>query len=112
MFAVGAPRLVEHVPKHGGALKRAEEALRQSETRFLATLENTPNVAIQWYDEAGQVQYWNKASEILYGCTAGEAVGKTLDALILTPEGAAEFLRILRETGKPSTDVRARLELP
>jgi len=97
-------RLFEKVQNELTHRRRAEEALRRSEARLLATLENTPNVAIQWYDEAGQVQYWNKASEILYGWTADEAVGKTLDALILTPEGAAEFLRILnsiKETGKP-----------
>ncbi len=101
--ALEKSRLFEQVKNELTDRKRAEEALRQSEARLLASLENTPNVAVQWYNEAGQVQYWNKASEILYGWKADEAVGKTLDALIHTPDEAAEFLRILssiRETGK------------
>jgi PAS domain S-box-containing protein len=84
--------------------KQAQEALRRSEQRLLSTLENTPNVAIQWYDENGKILYWNRASESFYGYQSSEALGKTLDQLIHTPEEAAEFLQILqsiRETGKP-----------
>jgi PAS domain S-box-containing protein len=84
--------------------KRAGEALRLSQFQLLANLENTPNVAIQWYDEAGRVQYWNPASEALYGWKSEEAIGKTLDQLIHTPEEAVEFLGILNEisaSGKP-----------
>jgi PAS domain S-box-containing protein len=86
------------------ARRQAEAALRLSRAQLLANLENTPNVAIQWYDERGRVIYWNPASEALYGWTSAEAMGKTLDELIQTPEAAAEFLQILkriRETGKP-----------
>ncbi|TPW14330.1 MAG: hrpX, partial [bacterium] len=82
----------------------AEEAIRVNETRLRATLDNTPNVAVQWYDAEGRVQYWNAASETFYGWASTEAIGKTLDQLIHTPEEAAEFLRILdgiRDTGKP-----------
>ncbi|HCV42544.1 MAG TPA: hypothetical protein DGH68_03600, partial [Bacteroidetes bacterium] len=84
--------------------KRAEEALRLSQAQLLANLANTPNVAIQWYDEVGRVQFWNPASEVLYGWKSEEAIGKTLDQLIHTPEEAAEFLGILndiRTSGKP-----------
>ena len=83
--------------------KRAEDALRVSVAQLLANLENTPNVAIQWYDETGRVQYWNPASEVMYGWKTEETIGKTLDALIYTPEEAAEFLDMLgsiRATGK------------
>ena len=85
-------------------------ALRESEARLRANLENTPNVAVQWFDEAGRVIYWNPASELLYGWPAQEALGKTLDQLILTPGQAAEFLRLLGEvqaSGKPSRPYEA-----
>lgn len=68
-----------------------EDQLRQVEARLQATLENAPNVAVQWYDRDGRVRYWNHASEVVYGWTAAEAVGKPLEQLILTAEEAAEF---------------------
>lgn len=84
--------------------KEAEEAVRLSQAQLLANLNNTPNLAVQWYDEQGRVLFWNPASERLYGWTSAEALGKSLDALILTREEAAQFRRILRairKTGRP-----------
>jgi len=81
-----------------------EVALEKSEARLRATLENTPNVAVQWYDEQGRVLYWNSASEKLYGWKASEAIGKTLDELIYTKAEAEEYLQILNQiknTGEP-----------
>jgi len=84
--------------------KRVEEDLSLSKTQLLANLEHTPNVAVQWYDKDGHILYWNPASEKMYGWEAIDAIGKTLDQLIHTPEEQAEFMRILaevQETGKP-----------
>ncbi|MDE2441156.1 MAG: PAS domain S-box protein, partial [Betaproteobacteria bacterium] len=58
--------------------------------RLAATLEMTPNVAVQWYDAEGRVIYWNRSSEKLFGWTSDEAVGQTLDQLILS-EGESRF---------------------
>jgi PAS domain S-box-containing protein len=83
---------------------RALAKLRDSEESLRATIENTPNVAVQWYDRQARITYWNPASETMYGWTAAEAVGKTLDELIFTREQAAEFLEALaavEKTGKP-----------
>jgi two-component system, cell cycle sensor histidine kinase and response regulator CckA len=97
------------------ARKRTEASLMLSETRLRATIENTPNVAVQWYDAAGRIQYWNHASELMYGWRAEEVLGKTLDACIQTLEEAQEFRRILegiQKTGHPcgpyETSVRRR----
>lgn len=68
--------------------KRAEEALRLSAMQFEANLENTPHVAIQWYDETGRILYWNRASEAIYGWSVNEALGKPLGHLMFTPEQA------------------------
>ncbi|HWR33731.1 MAG TPA: PAS domain S-box protein, partial [Chitinophagaceae bacterium] len=75
---------------------QAEEKLRRSEELLLASIENTPNVAVQWYNRDAVVVFWNRASENIFGFTSGEAVGKTLDQLIITPEAAAKFLESLR----------------
>lgn len=61
--------------------------LKQAENRLSASLENTPNVAVQWFDSLGRVVYWNHASELMYGWRASEALGKPLAGLIQTGAG-------------------------
>ncbi|MEP7137103.1 MAG: PAS domain S-box protein [Chloroflexota bacterium] len=95
--------------------KQAEDALNLSKAQLLANLENTPNVAVQWYDEQGRILYLNPASETLYNVKSEEALGKTLDQLIHTPEEQAEFMRILAEiraTGKTYGPYEAQVHTP
>ena len=80
-----------------------EDHLHKVEAQLEATLERAPHIAIQWYDREGRVCFWNHASEENYGYTAAEAMGKTLDQLILAPDEADKFHRslgILDATGK------------
>ncbi len=79
-------RMEQSIQQREQALRATAQELHLSETRLLATLERTPNVAVQWYDEAGRVLLWNPASEHLYGIAADQAVGRTLDQLIYTAE--------------------------
>ncbi|MDX1968294.1 MAG: PAS domain S-box protein, partial [Planctomycetaceae bacterium] len=74
---------------------RARQKLRDSEERLLSVIRHAPGVAIQWYDAAGKVILWNAASEAIFGFTAAEAVGKTLDQLIHTPEEFVAFRHAL-----------------
>jgi PAS domain S-box-containing protein len=83
--------------------KRSEEALRASEARLHAIVHNTPNVAVELYDLDGYVCFWNDAATRMFGWEIDEAVGKTLDQLIHTPQEAESFLQLLRQiagTGK------------
>lgn len=75
--------------------KSNEAALRESEARLSAIVETTPNVAIQLYSRDGRVLSWNRASERMFGFTAAEALGKTLDQLIHTPDETRGFLEVL-----------------
>ena len=83
---------------------RTEKELTQNREQLLACLQNTPNVAVQWYNSEGEVLFWNSASERIFGWSAGEAVGRTVDELIFMPEDK-DFWRNkilhLAETGKP-----------
>ncbi len=84
--------------------KRIEEALRRSEERYRAIVSTTPNVAIEGFDRQGRVLFWNGAAERLFGWSEQEAIGRTLDELILDPASAAEFmaaLRAIEETREP-----------
>jgi two-component system, cell cycle sensor histidine kinase and response regulator CckA len=83
--------------------KRIEEDLTQSQRRLSAIIETAPSLAIQMYDRDGRVLQWNKASETMFGFSAEEALGKTLDKTIHTHEEAAAFVKMLatiEATGK------------
>ncbi|MDZ4796094.1 MAG: PAS domain S-box protein [Bacteroidota bacterium] len=84
-------------------LKKAEEKLKRREIQLLASIENTPNVAVQWYNDKGEVLFWNHASELIFGWGATEAMGKTLDQLIFTPDETTAFIetiRLIEQTGR------------
>ena len=78
---------------------RAEAALKESELRFRTLLEYIPGIAIQGYGDDGIVQYWNKASEKIYGYSPAEAVGKNLADLIIPPELKPLFAQSLEAGG-------------
>ena len=83
---------------------KASERAEASRQQLSATLDSTPNIAVQWLDRQGRVIYWNPASTLLYGRTAEEAQGKMLDPLILDPEAAPGFQRAIQQVladGKP-----------
>ena len=63
--------------------KTAEERLHASEQRFRTIIEDIPSIAVQGYDETRKVTFWNRASEALYGYSKEEALGNTLEDLII-----------------------------
>ena len=84
--------------------KHAEEALRESEERFRSLLHDVQSVSVQGYGPDGATQYWNQASERLYGYRAQEAIGRNLLDLIIPPEmreDVKQAIRQMAETGQP-----------
>lgn len=79
--------------------------LKTAEQRLTATLENTPDVAVQWYDRDGRIVYWNHASELLFGWKAEDANGKTLDQLFLSAQQQKGFLEMLRRVKRQGDPV-------
>ncbi|MRG96728.1 sensor histidine kinase [Polyangium spumosum] len=87
------------------AAQVAAAAVDHAEARLRAIVANTPSVAIEGYDAEGRVLYWNRAAERLFGWSEVEAVGKTLDAVMLDEASTRTFVETLAEigrTGKPS----------
>lgn len=82
----------------------AEEALRESETRFRSIMDLTPTIAVQGYNLNGTTTYWNHFSEQLYGYLQEEAVGTNLLDLIIPPEMREDVkgaMTWMAENGQP-----------
>jgi PAS domain S-box-containing protein len=90
--------------------KIVQEKLVDSEMRFRKILQDVESLSVQGYAADGTTQYWNKASERLYGYTAEEAIGKNLLDLIIPSEMREEVKQgiiQMAETGQvfPSSEL-------
>jgi len=84
--------------------KQAEQSLIESEERFKNVLQDVSSIAVQGYAPDGITQYWNKATEKLYGYSAQEAIGQNLLDLIIPPEmqkDVKQAIRYMAESGQP-----------
>ncbi|HMB89705.1 MAG TPA: PAS domain S-box protein, partial [Rhodothermales bacterium] len=81
--------------------KRALRALRESEARARAILENTVD-AIITIDEQGTIESFNQAAEKIFGYTAEEAIGQNVNMLMPSPYREAHdgYLHTYRTTGE------------
>ena len=108
--------LLEANARLSAALARqqaAEQALKAREAQLSSVIANANDAYIA-LDARGRVTAWNRAAEETFGWSAQEAMGATLDRLIIPPEMAASHAegmeRYLR-TGD-ATVIDNRLELP
>ncbi len=100
----GEARFFEYTVMDVSERKWMEQEMSSAYMRFEAVIQNTPNIAIQGYSLEGKVMEWNHASEVLYGYTKHEVIGRDITDLILNPEDARAFEAIFREmveTGRP-----------
>jgi PAS domain S-box-containing protein len=91
----------------------AEKALRESEARFRSMCDDFTHVAIQGYAPDGTVQYWNRGSELLYGYSRDEALGRNLVDLIIPDEmkeGVEEAMGQMARTAEPIPSAELRLQ--
>jgi len=87
--------------------KKNQVKLIESEMRFRKILEDIQTVSVQGYAPDGTTQYWNKASERLYGYTAQEAIGKNLIDLIIPTEMHSEVKIAMEEMAKSGEAIPA-----
>lgn len=87
--------------------KRTSEILQASESRFRTILQDIPSIAVQGYAADGTVQYWNHASELFYGYSAQEAVGRNLLDLIIPPEMRGEVEQAIQQMAETMQPIPA-----
>lgn len=95
---------IQELQQLDSSLQQMAQTIERREQQLRAIVQNTPTLAIQWFDRQGRVLDWNPASETVLGWTHEQAVGKTLDQLIYTPEQQQLFMKVLadiEETGTP-----------
>jgi PAS domain S-box-containing protein len=68
------------------ARRKSEQILRESETRFRHLFEDMEQIPVQGYNTSHEIIFWNKASEMTYGFTKDEAIGKKIEDLIITDD--------------------------
>lgn len=84
--------------------KQIEEQLQASEARFRNLLQNVEMISVQGYGPDGTTQYWNKASEKIYGFSSQEAIGQKLTDLIIPDEMRSDVeqaIQYMATTGQP-----------
>ncbi|MFC3606773.1 PAS domain S-box protein [Stutzerimonas tarimensis] len=93
--------------------QRAELDARSREAELAAVIENANDAYIS-LDQNGIVRAWNRLAQETFGWSAGEAIGRPLDSLIVPPEMAAAHrvgvARYLKSGESPM--LGRRLELP
>jgi PAS domain S-box-containing protein len=101
----------------GGVLCVAQETtpsvqLRQNEERFRAIVDTATDYAIFTTDPEGRIETWPKGAQEVFGWTAEEAVGQSVD-MTYTPEdraiGSPETERIVARTAGHAPNVRWHL---
>lgn len=82
--------------------RKMEADLLAIEGRFKNLLQCHPSLAVQGYEADGTISYWNKASELVYGYSSEEAMGRNIFDLIIPPDmrdKAAEGMKAMLDTG-------------
>jgi len=72
--------------------------VEKAKTILKSTLDNATNIAIQAFNVKGEVVYWSRFSEKLFGYTEARVKGKTLKGMIFSEKDEKEFKKQITHT--------------
>lgn len=74
--------------------------VEKAKTGFKSTLDNATNIAIQGFNRNGEVVYWNRYSEKLFGYPEKNVKGKTLKGMVFSEKDERDYRKLLTNTIK------------
>jgi diguanylate cyclase (GGDEF)-like protein/PAS domain S-box-containing protein len=74
--------------------------VEKAKTGLKSTLDNATNIAIQGYNRNGEVVYWNRYSEKLFGYPEKSVKGKTLRGMVFSEKDERDYRKLLTNTIK------------
>ncbi len=92
-------------------IKRAENALRESELRYRTLFDEAVEGIVLADRASGMVRDCNQAFLALTGCEKGEVAGRHLDAFVVTANGAAESNGFIEAQIKAKSGERKIVEI-
>ncbi|MGC9054817.1 MAG: PAS domain-containing sensor histidine kinase, partial [Candidatus Hydrogenedens sp.] len=96
-FSLGGGKHFEHKKDNISPSSISFCELSHFEELYKYCLESTPVTAVQGYSPEGQIFFWNKASELLYGYSNNEVIGKDIKEILLPPEEWDTFNKIVQD---------------
>ncbi|HQP91570.1 MAG TPA: diguanylate cyclase [Candidatus Omnitrophota bacterium] len=100
----GEAQFFEYLIMDVSERKWMQEEVSAAYLRFESVIQNTPNIAIQGYALDSKILEWNHASELFYGFSKNEAIGRRSGDLFLNEADKDEFDRMfetMKTSGKP-----------
>lgn len=97
----GNPHSIGDIITDNTERKLAEDRIKESEERF-RTITDSAQDAIIIMDPKGNISFWNKAAEYIFGYSENEAVGKDLHDLLIPRELQKRFRQaylLFQQTG-------------
>ena len=91
----GVMRDITNRKKAFNEIHQLYSEIEDADLRLKSVLDKMENIAIQGYNIKGEVVYWNRFSEKLFGFTEKEVKGKTFKGLFLSGSDEKEFKKHL-----------------
>jgi PAS domain S-box-containing protein len=85
--------------------RRIYEALQESEKRLRFLFEEIPHIAVQGYNTAREVIFWNRASEELYKYSKKDVLGRKMEDLVLSADRREEMVTAFDNWVKTGTPI-------